>query len=120
MKDTHAEQGRKSIEKGCQKCVRGAGFWKPFGHLNQETIIKIHPEKHANISDEKIAEVFQALTDNPITAMGTVQALGIPTDKLQALMMMLMTNPSLIEEAVEELGLDFSKVTAAKAKLADE
>jgi hypothetical protein len=50
--------------------------------------------------------------------MATVQALGIPTDKLQALMMMLMTNPSLIEEAVEELGLDFSKVAAAKAKLA--
>ena len=73
--------------------------------------------KELNISDEKIAEVFQALTDNPITAMATVQALGIPTDKLQALMMMLMTNPNLIEEAVEELGLDFSKVKAAKAKL---
>jgi hypothetical protein len=28
-----------------------------------------------------------------------------------------MTNPSLIKEAVEELGLDFSKVEEAKAKL---
>ncbi|GAA6204359.1 MULTISPECIES: DUF2999 family protein [Thalassotalea] len=73
--------------------------------------------KELNISDEKIAEVFQALTENPITAMGTIQSLGIPTDKLQGLMMMLMTNPDLIKEAVDELGLDFSKVEQAKEKL---
>jgi hypothetical protein len=36
------------------------------------------------------------------------------------LMMMLMQNPGLIEEAVNELGLDFSKVEAAKATLTKE
>jgi hypothetical protein len=75
--------------------------------------------KELNISDEKIAEVFQALTENPIMAMGTIQSLGIPTDKLQSLMMMLMSNPDLIKEAVDELGLDFSKVVEAKEKLKD-
>jgi hypothetical protein len=32
-------------------------------------------------------------------------------------MMMLIQNPGLIEEAVNELGFDFSKVEAAKASL---
>jgi len=31
--------------------------------------------------------------------------------------MMVMTNPDLIKQAVEELKLDFSKVESAKAKL---
>ncbi|MEW6992400.1 DUF2999 family protein [Colwelliaceae bacterium 6441] len=73
--------------------------------------------KENNVSDEKIAEVFQALTENPIMAMTTIQSLGIPAEKLQTLMMMLMSNPDLIKEAVDELGLDFSKVEAAKEKL---
>ena len=73
--------------------------------------------KEHNVSDEKITEVFQALTQNPLAAMATIQSLGIPQEKLQPLMMMVMTNPSLIKEAVEELGLDFSKVEEAKAKL---
>jgi len=33
------------------------------------------------------------------------------------LMMMVMTNPDLIKQAVAELGLDFSKVESAKEKL---
>ena len=73
--------------------------------------------KELNISDEKINELFQALTDNPLMAMGVVQQLNIPPEKLQALMGLVMTQPDLIKEAVEELGLDFSKVEAAKAKL---
>lgn len=73
--------------------------------------------KDHNVTDEKITEVFQALTQNPLAAMSTIQSLGIPPEKLQPLMMMVMSNPSLIKEAVEELKLDFSKVEAAKAKL---
>lgn len=73
--------------------------------------------KDHNVSDEKITEVFQALTQNPLAAMTTIQSLGIPQEKLQPLMMMVMTNPNLIKEAVEELKLDFSKVEAAKAQL---
>lgn len=75
--------------------------------------------KNHNISDHKIAEVFQALTQNPLAAMTIIQSLGIPQDKLQPLMMMVMTNPDLIKQAVEELKLDLSKVEAAKAKLQD-
>ena len=73
--------------------------------------------KDNNVSDEKITEVFQALTQNPLAAMTIIQGLGIPADKLQALMMTVMTNPQLIKEAVAELNLDFSKVEAAKAIL---
>lgn len=73
--------------------------------------------KEFNVSDEKIAELFQALTDNPMMAMGIVGQLGIPAEKLQALMGLVMTQPELIKQAVEELGLDFSKVEQAKEKL---
>lgn len=73
--------------------------------------------KEHNVSEEKINELFQALTENPLMAMGIVQQLGIPPEKLQALMGLVMTQPQLIKEAVEELGLDFSKVEEAKSKL---
>ncbi|MGR6860644.1 DUF2999 domain-containing protein [Aliivibrio salmonicida] len=73
--------------------------------------------KEHNVSDDKIAEIFQALTQNPLAAIATIQSLGIPQEKLQPLIMQVMTNPGLIKEAVEELGLDFSKVEEAKAKL---
>jgi len=73
--------------------------------------------KEQNISEEKINELFQALTENPLMAMGVIGQLGIPPEKLQAMMGLVMTQPELIKEAVEELGLDFSKVEAAKAKL---
>ncbi|WP_016956081.1 DUF2999 family protein [Catenovulum agarivorans] len=73
--------------------------------------------KEQNISDEKIGELFQELTQNPLAAMATIQTLGIPQEKLQPLIMLVMSQPNLIKEAVEELGLDFSKVEEAKAKL---
>lgn len=73
--------------------------------------------KDHNVSDHKITEVFQALTQNPLAAMTIIQSLGIPQEKLQPLMMTVMTNPDLIKQAVEELKLDFSKVEAAKVKL---
>lgn len=73
--------------------------------------------KENNISDEQISEVFQALTQNPLAAMVTVGQLGLPQEQLQLLMAQVMQNPTLIKEAVEELGLDFSKVEEAKEKL---
>lgn len=72
--------------------------------------------KELNVSDEKIAELFTQLTENPLAAMPTIQSLGLPADKLQALMMTVMSNPDLIKQAVDELGLDFSKVEQAKTK----
>lgn len=73
--------------------------------------------KELNISEDKIKELFQVLTENPFMAMAVIQQLGIPTEKLQMLMGLVMSQPELIKDAVEELGLDFSKVEAAKAKL---
>ncbi len=73
--------------------------------------------KENNISDTQINDVFQALTQNPLAAMATISQLGLPQEKLQLLMGQVMQNPTLIKEAVEELGLDFSKVEEAKAKL---
>ena len=73
--------------------------------------------KDANISDEKTKEIFQALTENPLMAMTTISQLGIDSAKLQAVMMQVMSQPNLIKEAVEELGLDFSAVEKAKQVL---
>lgn len=73
--------------------------------------------KEHNVSDAKISELFQTLTENPLMAMNIVAQLGIPAEKLQQLMALVMQNPALIKEAVLELGLDFSKVEAAKAQL---
>ena len=50
-------------------------------------------------------------------AMGIIGQLGIPPEKLQQLMALVMQNPAVIKEAVLELGLDFAKVEAAKAQL---
>lgn len=73
--------------------------------------------KEHNVTDAKINELFQALTDNPLMAMGIIGQLGIPPEKLQQLMALVMQNPALIKETVLELGLDFAKVEAAKAQL---
>ncbi|ABM04125.1 conserved hypothetical protein [Psychromonas ingrahamii 37] len=73
--------------------------------------------KDHNVTDEKITEVFEALTENPLAAMTIIQTLGIPQDKLQPLLMTVMTNPDLLTQAIEELNLDFSKLEAATAKL---
>lgn len=73
--------------------------------------------KENNVSNDKIQELFQALTQNPLAAMAIVGQLGLPQEQLQLLMGQVMQNPALIKEAVEELGLDFSKVEEAKAKL---
>jgi len=73
--------------------------------------------KENNISDEQINELFEVLTQNPLAAMATLGQLGLPQEKLQLLMGQVMQNPALIKEAVNELGLDFSKVEAAKEKL---
>ena len=73
--------------------------------------------KENNISDEQINEIFHTLTQNPLAAMATISQLGLPQDKLQMLMAQVMQKPALIKEAVDELGLDFSKVEEAKEKL---
>ncbi|RBW46325.1 hypothetical protein DS885_08640 [Psychromonas sp. B3M02] len=73
--------------------------------------------KEHNVSDQKIASLFEALTDNPMMALGLIQQLGIPPEQLKQLMATIMENPALIKEATDELGLDFAKVEAAKEKL---
>lgn len=71
----------------------------------------------ANINEQQTKEIFQALTENPLMAMSTIGELGIAPDKLQAVMMQVMTNPDLIKDAVNELGFDFSAVEKAKQQL---
>lgn len=73
--------------------------------------------KENNISDAQIKEVFVALISNPLAAMATISQLGLPQEQLQQLIGQVMQNPTLIKEAVTELGLDFSKVVEAQAKM---
>lgn len=70
--------------------------------------------KELNVSEVKINELFNTFTENPMMAMGLIQQLGIPADKLQNIMGLVMSSPNLIKEAVDELGLDFSQVEKAK------
>ncbi|WP_448555856.1 DUF2999 family protein [Thalassotalea montiporae] len=67
-----------------------------------------------NIAEDQIKEIFAELTTNPLMAMNTIAALGIPQEQLQPVMMQVMTNPGLIKEAVEELGLDVEAMEKAK------
>lgn len=73
--------------------------------------------KAHNVSDTQINELFQTLTANPMAAMANISQLGIPPEKLQQLMLLVMQQPELIKDAVESLGLDYAKVEAAKAQL---
>lgn len=75
--------------------------------------------KELKINEEKIKDLFETLTKNPMMAMGVIQGLGIPADKLQKIMGLIMSSPGLIKEAVEELGLDFSAVEKASKELKD-
>ena len=73
--------------------------------------------KEENIGEDKIKELFNTLTENPMMAMMTIQQLGIQPEKLQNIMGLVMTQPNLIKEAVEDLGLDYDKVEKAKEQL---
>lgn len=73
--------------------------------------------KELNVSDEKVKELFKTLTENPMMAMGVISKMGIPPEKLQSIMGMIMATPGIIKEAVDELGLDFSAVEKAKEAL---
>ncbi|NMM39423.1 DUF2999 family protein [Pseudoalteromonas arctica] len=70
--------------------------------------------KEHNVSDEKVHELFQAFTQNPMMAMALVQQLGIPPEKLQALMALVMTQPQLIKEAAASLGITDGELEKAK------
>lgn len=73
-------------------------------------------KKH-NVSNEQINQLFETLTQNPLAAMSSLGQLGLPQDQLQILMGQVMQNPQIMRDAVDELGLDFSKVEQAKNKL---
>lgn len=76
--------------------------------------------KEENICDQQIADIFKTLTENPLMAMNIIAEIGLPQDKLQAVMMQVMTNPELIKEAVTELGLDMSAVDKAKQTIQEQ
>lgn len=73
--------------------------------------------REAKVTDEQINQVFTAATQNPMMAMVHVQQLGLPAEELQKVVMLVMTDPGLIQEAAQELGLDLTKVAEAKEKL---
>jgi len=73
--------------------------------------------KEENISDQQIESIFKELTQNPLAAMTTIGNLGIAPEKLQPVMMQVLTNPQLIKDAVQSLGLDLSAVEQAKKQI---
>ena len=85
--------------------------------MSSNPIIKIL--KDLDIDEVKIQELFKTLTENPLMAMSFIQKMGIPQEKLQQIMGLVMSTPSIIKEAVDELGLDFSAVEKAKELLKD-
>ncbi|UJX26921.1 MULTISPECIES: DUF2999 family protein [Pseudoalteromonas] len=70
--------------------------------------------KEHNVSDEQVHALFSAFLENPMMAMAQIQQLGIPPEKLQQLMALVMTQPNLIKEAAESLGINAEQVEQAK------
>lgn len=70
--------------------------------------------KNQNVSEEKVKELFETLTNNPFGALQFIQGLGFPPEELQKMISMVMQQPALIKDAVNELGLDFSAVEKAQ------
>lgn len=70
--------------------------------------------KEHNVSDEQVHALFSAFLENPMVAMAQIQQLGIPPEKLQQLMALVMTQPNLIKEAAESLGINAEQVEQAK------
>ena len=70
--------------------------------------------KEHNVSDEQVHALFSAFLENPMLAMAQIQQLGIPPEKLQQLMALVMTQPNLIKEAAESLGINAEQVEQAK------
>jgi hypothetical protein len=64
--------------------------------MSNNPIIKILNE--LNIDEAKIKELFKTLTENPFMAMGVIQKMGIPQEKLQQIMGIVMSTPSIIKE----------------------
>jgi hypothetical protein len=72
--------------------------------------------KEHNVSDEQVHALFSAFLENPMLAMAQIQQLGIPPEKLQQLMALVMTQPNLIKDAAESLGINAEQVEQAKQK----
>ncbi|MCF7499446.1 MULTISPECIES: DUF2999 family protein [unclassified Pseudoalteromonas] len=70
--------------------------------------------KEHNVSDEQVHALFSAFLENPMLAMAQIQQLGIPPEKLQQLMALVMTQPNLIKDAAESLGINAEQVEQAK------
>ena len=70
--------------------------------------------KEHNVSDEQVHALFSAFLENPMMAMAQIQQLSIPPEKLQQLMALVMTQPNLIKEAAESLGINAEQVEQAK------
>ena len=70
--------------------------------------------KEHNVSDEQVHALFSAFLENPMMAIAQIQQLGIPPEKLQQLMALVMTQPNLIKEAAESHGINAEQVEQAK------
>ncbi|WP_404340344.1 DUF2999 family protein [Pseudoalteromonas mariniglutinosa] len=72
--------------------------------------------KEHNVSDAKVKELFESFTVNPMVAMAVIQQLGIPAEKLQQLMGLVITQPRLAKEAAECVGINKAQLEKIKAQ----
>ena len=69
-----------------------------------------------NISQETVIELFQSFKTNPMAGLAKVQELGLPPEKLQEMMGILMSSPTIFEDTIRDYGLDVNEVMEAQKK----
>ncbi len=68
------------------------------------------------VTQEKVVDLFTTFKSNPMEALMKFQALGLPQEKLQEMMGLIMSSATLFEETVKEYGLDLNEVLEAQKK----
>lgn len=58
-----------------------------------------------NITKEQLTEAAAEIKENPMAALGVIQKLNIPADKLQSLVGLIVSNPSLLADLASKAGV---------------
>ena len=70
-----------------------------------------------NITSEQAQKLITAVKENPLSAMGLIQEMGIDPTAIQTIAMELMSNPDAMKEVMAEMGVSDQDVEKAKEQL---
>lgn len=73
--------------------------------------------KELNIPPEKLQEMAQRMSANPMAAMSMVQELNIPPEAFQKMIAAVLANPSSILEMAKKFGVDDKNLQEVEDRL---